>query len=864
MEVIISHVHLDLDGFASMVLVKKLHPNARLVFSGNTSKNVKEIATLYQDVLNISKAKEIDIDKITKLIVVDTSNKNRIGKFKNILDKDEVEVVIYDHHAKTDFDIKKGIKYHKSYGSNTAHLIELILKQYPKCCFKDYEAIIGLMGIYEDTGNFTFSNTTAKDMEMAAYLMKQGVNLKMVLEFVNKNLKQSEIDMLFKLIEHSEIINYSVHRIFITKYTDTNYYNSLDILVNKLMDLEDCDACFIIYGFENDVTIIARSSSKDIKLDQILKIFGGGGHTYAGSAYVRGGSIDLIYQKVINSTMLFISEGKKAEDIMKSPVKIVEQETRIKDVYKIMLRFGYTGIPIMNKDKLVGIISRRDIDKAMNHGFANAPARAYMSSNIITAKRDTPVELLKKKIIENEIGRVPILENEKLIGIVTRTDILRSLYEQRVQKNSKFRDEQEKLKDEILKEIPSYLMTIFKQIESISKKRNERVFLVGGIVRDLILKIPNFDVDIVIEGDGLSFADELGKLLKAKKIVKHEKFKTAVVIVSDNLKIDIATSRIEYYEYPTSLPIVEYGSIKQDLYRRDFTINAMALELDYQNFGKIIDYYNGYKDLMNGEVKILHNLSFIEDPTRVIRAIRFAARYNFKFGKDTEKFLKQAVKEGFLNKMSWQRVKNELIKILSDRNPEIAIFELFKNHVFETFPTKIELTKKMEKDLKNVKYSTNIIKTLDVENWIIYLLIILENLNKEQLDFMFELFKFKTKFIKKYDYGINMREELIHKLEKSEKLSELYFLLHKLSDEILVFLHVTNKNIQNKIEMYVDEVKNAKPLVTGKHLKTLGYKPGETFKELLRKAFAIQLDNSYNDFSDIINSLQNYINNKNN
>lgn len=855
MEVIISHVHLDLDGFASMVLARKLHPNARLVFSGNTSKNVKEISTLYQDVLNISKAKEIDINEISKLIIVDTSNKNRIGKFKDILNKENVEIYIYDHHTKTDFDIENGIKYHKPYGSNTAHLIELITQQYPSCNFKDYESIIGLMGIYEDTGNFTFSNTTSKDMEMAAHLMKQGVNLKMVLEFVNKNLNQEELDMLLKLIEHSKIINYSVHRIFVAKYSDNKFYNSLDILVNKIMDLEDCDACFLIYGFEDDVTIIARSSTKDIKLDQILRIFGGGGHTYAGSAFVRGGEIDYIYEKLVNSTLLFISEGKKAEDIMKSPVKIVDHETRIKDVYKIMLRFGYTGIPIMNKEKLVGIISRRDIDKAMNHGFSNAPARAYMSSHIITAKKDTPVEILKKKIIENEIGRVPILENNKLVGIVTRTDILRNLYEQRVQKNRKFLGEQEKLKDEILKEIPSYLMTIFKQIESISIKRNERVFLVGGIVRDLILKIPNFDVDIVIEGDGLEFADELGRLLCAEKIVKHEKFKTAVVIVSEKLKIDVATSRIEYYEYPTSLPIVEYGSIKQDLYRRDFTINAMALELDYQNFGKIIDYYNGYKDLMNGEVKVLHNLSFIEDPTRVIRAIRFASRYNFKFGEDTERFLKQAVKDGFLNKMSWQRVKNELIKILSDKNPEKAIFELFENHVFETFPTKIELTEKMEKDILNVKYSSHLRKKLNVETWIIYLLIILENLNQKQLDFMFELFKFKTKFIKKYDFGINMREELINKLEKADELSDLYFLLNKLSDELLVFLHITNQKVKNKIEIYIDEVKFVKPLLTGKHLKQLGYKPGKEFKQILQHAFALQINNPDYDTNTIISKL---------
>jgi tRNA nucleotidyltransferase (CCA-adding enzyme) len=174
-------------------------------------------------------------------------------------------------------------------------------------------------------------------------------------------------------------------------------------------------------------------------------------------------------------------------------------------------------------------------------------------------------------------------------------------------------------------------------------------------VRDLFLRLPNFDVDLVVEGDGIVLAQQLAERLGGKAKI-HERFKTAVITLPDGLKVDVATARTEFYEFPAALPRVERASIKEDLYRRDFTINTLALALNPGNFAELIDYFGGRKDLEKGIIKILYNLSFVEDPTRILRAIRFEQRYKFTIEEDTLKFARDAIARRLLDKLSYARI----------------------------------------------------------------------------------------------------------------------------------------------------------------------------------------------------------------
>ncbi|WP_028855699.1 CBS domain-containing protein [Psychrilyobacter atlanticus] len=844
MEIITCHIYADLDALSSMVLIKKLYPNGILVFPGHIGKSVKAFVNLYQNFLQVKKIKDIQMDKVSKLIVVDTSKKNRIGLFEQLLDRDDVEVVIYDHHKISENDIKNRRIIRKNYGSNTTNILEVLLENDPDIKFDQIEATLGLMGIYEDTGNFSFDSTTPKDLEMASYLLQKNGDLSKVNEYVQKGLEKEQLEIFIELIENSEFIDIDGEVAQLTYYKSDDFIFGMDELINKIQYLGKSSLCVILCGNDKRISIVGRSSNK-INVAEILKDYKVGGHEYAVSGVIRDQNMKKLYGDIKKRIESVIKPSKKSIDIMNTPVKTILRDTKIKLAYKVMYRMGYGGLPIVEDGKIVGIITRNSVDKALNHGFSNAPVSAYMTSEVVTADIHLSVEELKALVVEKGIGRVPIVDDKgKILGIVTRTDILKSIYSKNpVRKAKKLKFESE-IKNNIEGVVPAKLLKLLKIIEAVSKKRNEKVFLVGGIVRDLILGINNKDIDIVVEGDGIKFALELKDMLGAKKVRIHEKFKTAVVVVHDDLKLDIASSRLEYYEYPTSLPVVEYGNIRDDMYRRDFSINAMALEIDSYNFGKLIDFYGGYDDLANKKIRILHNLSFVEDPTRIIRAFRFAARYGFELEKDTEIFLKNAISDGFLKKISWPRVKQELEILFSDKNLTRGMEFLNKYNVFVEINPNIKYDLEMKKNIEKLESLEGLLNFVNIKKWLLVFLIILENLEKKELDLVFKKFNFSNKFIEKYDYGILIREKILEQLESADKNSDIYNALKNISMEIITLIYIQNRKekIKIKIENYIYSLSKMKPLIRGEDLVKNGELPGREFKDKLNAYFMKQMD----------------------
>ncbi len=456
MKIITTHIYADLDALSSMVMVRKLHPDGILVFPGNISDNVKKFITLYQDYLKVVKVKDIDFRKIEELIVVDTAKKNRIGRFAEILD-DIKNVEIYDHHPVDSNDIEGKI-YRRAYGSNTTHIIEVLKERLGEDIdFEGYELNIALMGIYEDTGSFSYSNTKPKDLEVASMLLSKGGNLREVHEYTSKGIKEEQKDLFIELLENSEVLEFSVERVLVTRCYTKEFITGLDEIINKIKELEECTACFIVSGNDVRTNIIARSSSIGVRLDEILDEFQGGGHWNAFSAYTKDIEFNELYDRLKVLIMNKIKKGKLARDIMATPVKTIQKETRLKDAYKLMKKYGYAGLPIVCEDILEGVISRRDVDKAISHGFANAPVRVYMSTNIISANEETSIEEIKRILVENEIGRVPILRDKNLVGIVTRADVLRSLFEQRKKVDKNLKKDSVVLRKKIIRNIPEKL-----------------------------------------------------------------------------------------------------------------------------------------------------------------------------------------------------------------------------------------------------------------------------------------------------------------------------------------------------------------------------------------------------------------------
>jgi tRNA nucleotidyltransferase (CCA-adding enzyme) len=216
--------------------------------------------------------------------------------------------------------------------------------------------------------------------------------------------------------------------------------------------------------------------------------------------------------------------------------------------------------------------------------------------------------------------------------------------------------------------MPEENLALLRAVGEIADARGVGAFVVGGVVRDLLLGIGDCDLDVVVEEDAPTFADQaalaLGGTVKA-----HTRFGTAILVLPGGRKIDLATARSESYERPGALPAVTAGSIAEDLERRDFTINAMAVRLNADGFGTLVDHYGGERDLDAGILRVLTDRSFEDDPTRILRGIRFAARFSWRFEERTEALLRHALTRDALSTVSGERIMNEIALILSEPDP---------------------------------------------------------------------------------------------------------------------------------------------------------------------------------------------------
>ncbi|MBN1586666.1 MAG: CCA tRNA nucleotidyltransferase [Candidatus Omnitrophica bacterium] len=230
--------------------------------------------------------------------------------------------------------------------------------------------------------------------------------------------------------------------------------------------------------------------------------------------------------------------------------------------------------------------------------------------------------------------------------------------------------------------LPAGIVALLKTAGEIAAERGESVYLVGGCVRDLLMGSGEVDVDIVVEGDGPQFARDLAGKVQGEFQV-HQQFGTATVILPGGLRVDVASSRLETYSESAAYPKVKAGSIQDDLARRDFSINAMAVSLMADHWGEILDLHKGQQDLEQGLVRVLHDKSFEDDPSRMLRAIRFLHRFAglegrapFRLEDRTAGLMEQALEGGYLRRLNAGRIRKEIVSMANEKNPLDCLLRL--------------------------------------------------------------------------------------------------------------------------------------------------------------------------------------------
>ena len=828
MEIIACYNCSDFDTLASMIAAKKVYPEALLVFSGTFERTIREFISIHRGLVSFTSFKDIPVESITKLIIVDTRIPQRLGPVKKVIDNPNIDIHVYDHHPCRLEDIIGTVNMVKAVGSTTTILVEIIKRHH--ISISPVEATLFALGIYQDTGSLTYPSTTPLDIDMASYLLTRGAKLDVVARYINYPLSESQRNLLNKLILSSRTYNFEGFQIIITTSEVEDYIRELALISYKMLELERKDAFFCIVRMKDKVYIVARSSEEAIDVSLVARAFGGGGHAAAASAIIKERDLKKVKLKILETLKKNIKPALLARDIMSFPVKTVEENLKVGDAMEIIREHGHSGLIIEKKGNLCGIISLKILKKAAEHKLLHAPVKAYMIKDFVTAPPDMPVSMLQEKMVEKQVGRIPIISDDRLVGVVTRSDILRTIHG-----NSLYTPQQFPANIESMANVPTLFQKLLRKAGKLGNREKIPVYAVGGFVRDLILKKENLDLDIVVEGEGISYAEKLSDLIGGE-LKTHSNFGTAEVRLEGDYKVDVASARAEFYTQPGALPKIRYASIKQDLFRRDFTINAMALGLNSDNFGQIIDFFRGKKDLESGLIRVLHNLSFIDDPTRIFRAIKFEQRYYFTIEPHTERLIKEAINEkNILSEITIERIVYELIMILSEERPVSYIKRLGELDILKIIHPHIKVDKRMIETLNEAVRIIDVIKTEEsnLTSWLVYFMILTGDLPPKTVKKIGKKLKLKSEFIQKMTFITGHCPNLSYC--GTIYPSEIYSALNELSIEFLIYTMAQTRNslVRNRISNYIYRWRKVDSPINGKDLINMGYKPGPLFSQAI-------------------------------
>ncbi|MBN1102156.1 MAG: CBS domain-containing protein [Deltaproteobacteria bacterium] len=855
-EIITTHVNADFDALSSMIAAKKLYPQATLAFPGSQEKNLRNFflySTSY--LFNFTKIKQIDFPSVKRLILVDTRQKSRIGKFADLVDREGVEIHIYDHHHDSDEDIHGDLEVIREVGSTTAILTD-ILRERGIPVTPD-EATIMCLGIHEDTGSFTFSSTRPEDHLAAAWLNQQGANLNLIGDMLTRELSSEQIWLLSDLTKSAVTLTVNGVDVVLAKVIREEYVGDFAVLVHKFMEMENLNVIFALAQMEDKIYLVARSRLDDVNVAEIALAFGGGGHPNAASATIKNRTLIQAEKTLRNLLRDRIIPQKKAGDMMSSPVIRVHPNQMVKEAALLMTKYNINVLLAIDEDEnLNGYVTRQVVEKAVYFGLGELPVREYTNIEFSTVTSEASLKEVQDLIIQNKLRILPVVERDRVVGVITRTDLLNILVGGPVIPDFLYESShashflRKKNLGPMLKErLPRKLTRLFMDLGVEADSLGYNAYLVGGFVRDLFLKRENLDVDVVVEGDGIRFAQDFAKR-HGLKVRSHQKFGTAVLIFPDGFKVDVATARIEYYESPAAPPSVEESSLKMDLYRRDFTMNTLAIKLNKRDYGALVDHFGALKDVREKTIRVLHNLSFVEDPTRVFRAIRFEQRFGFKIGKLTLALMKNAVRIDCFKDLSGRRLFLELKLLLSEEDPSRSIERLHEFDLLKVLSPGIRLTPDLRALLREIKeilsWFNHLYLDESYEAWRVYwhgLTSMLDLKALERLAGRLQMGTTEQKAFVNQRTAVGMALDRLHRFQ-GEDNHTLYTLLSQYDTEILLYTMArsNSKTVKRLISHYFTKLKGTVRLLRGRDLKALGLKPGPIFKEVLENLLEARLN----------------------
>jgi len=897
MDLMLCHQMADFDSLGAAVGLTRLIPGGKVMLTGGAHPGVKRFLALYRDELALIERRSVNPQRIRSLTVVDTQWRDRLGGAGAWLDLPHLDhVTVYDHHLEAVGDIAATISHVEAVGASTTLVVEQLQSHH--CQPTVVEATVMALGIHVDTASLTSAQTTPRDVWAWAWLLEQGASLPTLRDYLDPGLTPTLQKLLATALEELEITTVQGYQIASIYLETPNFIPGLSSLAERLMDLTESHGLLLGHRYQRGqaqrLTVIGRSRIPHTNLHHLFQPWGGGGHSQAAAVAIHDPT-SVTFSALLAQFIAQIPPPFTARDLMSSPVRTIRPETTITTAQRILLRYGHSGLSVVDEqDQLVGIISRRDLDLALHHGFGHAPVKAYMSRNLHTISPNAHLPMIENLMVKYDVGRLPVVEGGKLLGIVTRTDVLRQRLQQSEDDGAAIAPSSPT--PQALARCPlaapqqllgPALGHFLQQLTQAATERGWHLYIVGGVVRDLLLHqgreepLPLVqDLDLVVDGfhraaeagAGVELAKAIQQWYPQARLSVHGAFQTAALLwhqdpLLGSLAVDIATARTEFYPYPAANPEVEASSIRQDLYRRDFTINAMALRLTPPREGEILDFFGGMGDVRSQLIRVLHVNSFIEDPTRIYRAVRFAVRLGFKLEAQTVDLIRYAIESGVYHRSLAHdpkapalttRLRAELQYILTTPHWLGALQLLQDLGALGCLHPQLALTRTVARQLRLLDYGLRQWEhSPQFPPWLLKLELLLSQLPTPEALRAADQLQLPLASCQRLAQWQGVRSQLTVALDEPLSPSQIVQILQLIDRTLLVgLLTQVPRSVRRWIWQYLTQWSAQHSPLNGRDLEQLGYPRGPLYRQILDQLLGATLDGIVKTRSQAIDYVQ--------
>lgn len=848
MKIILTHPNADFDAVAASLAAHKLYPDATPVLPDRLNRNVNHFMMLYRSGLPFIFQHDFRANGVKQIILVDTQRVPTLhGLRKN------TPVTIIDHHHPYQRDDLKPYETLTSeeVGATTTLLVERIQQQ--NIALTPLEATLLALGIYEDTGSLAYGTTTYRDVRAAAWLLEHNAALDTVRHFLTPPLNDEQQALLENLMANADSQVIQGQTIIVSTASVSEYIPEISSVVHQLRDTLDPAALFVLVAMPNNLLLVCRSTGEAIDVGEVARLYGGGGHDRAAAATIYDQTLEQVAGTLWQHIRQHIRPIATVADLMSLGVQTVAVDKTASQIAQQVRRIGHEGYPVVEGKRVVGLLTRRELDRALEHNLGNLKVRDIMTAGTVSLYPDDSVQRLEQTMVESGWGQIPILDRQnRLVGIVTRTDLINHW----ANTHPEQRAEQPVIAPEQMRNIMGQPVAhLIETVAGEARSLNLNMYLVGGAVRDLLLNRPNLDIDFVVESSAIDFAGHLRDRFGGD-LHTYQPFGTAKWLLDDTVaaaletsadqlpnNIDFATTRNEFYEHPTALPTVYQGSIKLDLQRRDFTINTLAIQFSPEAAsGRILDFYGGLNDLRNGLIRVLHSLSFVDDPTRILRAVRFEHRLGFKIEQRTAEHIVTALP--MLRRTTGNRIRNELDLLLREEKPERALLHMRRLGILEAIHPAFHIENDIMEQFRAVENADAPWLDNRPDLVTLYWHALVTHIDADELGDFCERLMFGRRISQSLMDVARLMAQIDELSDSRLRPSEFTDRLDPISPTALlvVWLLAPEESARQNIERYVTTWQHTRPLTTGHALREMGLKPGPCYAVILGKLRRAWLD----------------------